>query len=173
MQPKGRVPLRRLQLMAIPFIEGPHKFMSDLDLLAKSYGTLFLRMHRLLDRRMAAGGASLAKTKMLMCVDQRGPMRAADIADYLGMAPRTVTEALDKLERDGLLVRSPDASDRRVKQITITGKGEQAIAATEPLRVELVDLIFGSLDAEQRASLATIIEQLSAKVDKVEGIDPD
>ncbi|PXA98624.1 MarR family transcriptional regulator [Nostoc sp. 3335mG] len=145
--------------------------MSDLDLLAKSYGMLFLRLHRLLDRRMAASGASLARTKLLMCLEKQGPMRAADIAELLGMAPRSVTEALDNLERDGLLMRSPDAKDRRVKRITITDRGRQAIAATEPLRLDLVDTVFGSLDADQRASLATIIATLDATVDEIEGAD--
>lgn len=145
--------------------------MSDLDLLAKSYGMLFLRLHRLLDRRMAAGGASLARTKLLMCLEKQGPMRAADIAEFLGMAPRSVTEALDNLERDDMLLRSPDAKDRRVKRITITDKGRQAITATEPLRLDLVDTVFGSLDADQRASLATIIATLDATVDEIEGDD--
>lgn len=135
-----------------------------LDLLATAFGKLFLRMHRLLDRRMAQGGASLARTKMLMHIDREGPVRAVDIADMFGFAPRTVTDALDALERDGLVRRDPDAHDRRVKRVSITSSGRQAIAATEPLRLQLVERIFGTLDQEERAQLDRIVDKLSAAV---------
>jgi DNA-binding MarR family transcriptional regulator len=138
--------------------------MCNLDSLASGFGKLFLRMHRLLDRRMAQGGASLARTKLLMCVAKEGPMRAVDIAELFSLAPRTVTEALDGLERDGLIRRDPDAHDRRVKRVSITPEGQQAIAATEPLRVQLVERIFGGLDEEERAQLHRIVVKLSAAV---------
>jgi DNA-binding MarR family transcriptional regulator len=143
--------------------------MTDLDQLSTDFGSLFLRMHRLLDRRMTASGASLARTKMLMYVDRQGPARAADIAELLGLAPRTVTEALDGMERDGLVVRTPDASDRRVKRISITPAGKRAIETTEPMRAKLVDLLFGTLDPQERAQLAEIVEKLSAAVAREEG----
>lgn len=139
----------------------------SLDDLATAYGKLFLRMHRLLDREMAKSGASLARTKMLMLVDREGPIRATDIAELFGLAPRTVTEALDSLERAGLIRRTPDAKDRRVKQITITQEGKAAITATEPLRLGLVDQVFGVLSVEQQAQLATIIAALEERVEAV------
>lgn len=143
--------------------------MSDLDQLSTEFSSLFLRMHRLLDRRMSASGASLARTKMLMYVDRQGPARAADIAELFSLAPRTVTEALDGMERDGLVVREPDARDRRVKRISITPAGKRAIATTEPMRAKLVDLIFGTLDTQERAQLTGIVEKLSAAVAQEEG----
>ncbi len=137
---------------------------NQLDPLATAFGKLFLRMHRLLDQRMAQNGASLARTKMLMHIDREGPVRAVDIAEMFGFAPRTVTDALDALERDGLVRRDPDAHDRRVKRVSITSAGRQAIAATEPLRLQLVERIFGILGQEERAQLDRIVDKLSAAV---------
>src|SRR5579875_911042 len=134
--------------------------MSDLDALAADFGRLFLRLHRLLDRRMAQNGASLARTKVLMLVEREGPVRAADIAELFGLAPRTVTESVVSLERAGLLRREPDPADRRVKRISITDEGRRAIAATEPLRLKLVDSIFGALGGEERTELARIVSKL-------------
>ena len=142
--------------------------MCQLDNLSRSFGKLFLRMHRLLDRRMAQGGASLARTKLLMFVDKEGPARAVDIAEIFGLAPRTVTEALDALERDGLIRRDPDKADRRVKRVSITEEGRRAMTATEPLRLKLTEQIFGVLDEEERASLQRIVDKLSVAVDREE-----
>lgn len=142
--------------------------MDTLDALVSEYGRLFFRMHRLLDRRMAETGASLAQTKLLMCVDREGPIRATDIAELFGLAPRTVTEALDRLEKAGQVRREGDPADRRVKRISITEEGQRAIRATEPLRLQLVDRIFGALSPEQRNQLAGIVATLSVKVDEAE-----
>lgn len=123
----------------------------------------------MLDRRMAEHGASLSRTKLLLYLQREGPGRAVDIASYLGMAPRSVTEAVDGLERDGLVRREPDASDRRAKRVIVTDAGLRAIAATEPLRLELVNQIFGSLEMDDRAQLDRILDRLSAAIDRHDG----
>jgi len=142
--------------------------MADLEPLASCFGKMFLRMHRLLDRRMAECGASLARTKFLIYLQKEGPSRATDMADLLGLAPRTVTEGLDGLERDGLVRRDPDPDDRRAKRVSLTPEGRKAIAATEPLRIRLVERIFGTLDAEDLAHLDRILGRLSEALDKEE-----
>ena len=138
------------------------------DDLASKFGKLFLRMHRLLDRRMAECGASLARTKFLLYLQKEGPARATDIADLLGLAPRTVTEGLDGLERDGLVRRDPDPNDRRAKIVSLTDKGVSAIKATEPLRLALTERIFGLLTGEECRALDAILTRLSEALDKEE-----
>jgi DNA-binding MarR family transcriptional regulator len=142
--------------------------MNDCEPLAADLFRLFLRMQRLMNRRMAEQGASLARTKLLLFLNKRGPARAADIADFFDYAPRTVTEAIDGLERDGLVVRTPDDRDRRVKQVSITEEGRRVIGETEPLRQELIRGVFGALTAEERAALAGMFGTLSAALDAEE-----
>lgn len=142
--------------------------MSAPDHLASSLFSMFLRMHRLMNRRMAEQGASLARTKLLLFLDRRGPARAADIAEYFDNAPRTVTEAIDGLERDGLVVRTPDAHDRRVKQVSITDEGRRVIGETEPLRQELIGSVFGVLNAAEQEQLADMMARMLAAVDEQE-----
>ncbi len=137
--------------------------MSDPDSLSTSLAKLFLRVHRLVDGRMAMQGASLAKTKVLMYLLRENPdARAADIAGFFGHAPRTITEMLDGLERDGLIRRVADPADRRAKRIALTTQGRDAVELTEPLRRSLIDRIYGALDEEERSNLAIILEKLSA-----------
>jgi DNA-binding MarR family transcriptional regulator len=145
--------------------------MPDRDSLSSEYARLFFRMHRLIDRRMAAGGASLARTKLLIFVERQGPARAADIAEYLALAPRTVTEGIDTLERAGLVRRDPDQNDRRVKWISITAAGRKAITETEPLRQRLVEEIYGALSKDERETLAKILGKLSSAVDALEAAE--
>ena len=143
--------------------------MNHLEALFADLARVFLRSHRLLDRRMTAEGASLARTKLLLYLEgQEGEARAADIAEFFGLAPRTVTEALDGLERDGMVRREPDPQDRRVKRLSITAAGVAATVATEPLRVALVEQIFGVLDAKEQAQLAAILAKLAVAIGEQE-----
>ncbi len=142
--------------------------MSASEPLASSLFSLFLRMHRLMNRRMADQGASLARTKLLLFLAKRGPARAADIAEFFDNAPRTVTEAIDGLERDGLVVRTPDTRDRRVKQVSITDSGRRVIGETEPMRQALIDDVFGVLSAGEQAQLEDMLGRMLAAVDAQE-----
>lgn len=138
------------------------------EALAADLFRLFLRMQRLMNRRMADQGASLARAKLLLFLQKRGPARAADIADFFDQAPRTVTEAIDGLERDGLVVRTPDAHDRRVKQVSITDEGRRVTSETEPLRQEMIGDVFGTLTAEERTQLGAMFAKMQAALDRQE-----
>ena len=144
--------------------------MSASEPLASSLFSLFLRMHRLMNRRMADQGASLARTKLLLFLAKRGPARAADIAEFFDNAPRTVTEAIDGLERDGLVVRTPDTRDRRVKQVSITDSGRRVIGETEPMRQALIDDVFGVLSVGEQAQLEDMLARMLAAVDAQEAL---
>ncbi len=144
--------------------------MSASEPLASSLFSLFLRMHRLMNRRMADQGASLARTKLLLFLAKRGPTRAADIAEFFDNAPRTVTEAIDGLERDGLVVRTPDTRDRRVKQVSITDSGRRVIGETEPMRQALIDDVFGVLSVGEQAQLEDMLGRMLAAVDAQEAL---
>ncbi|GLT02385.1 hypothetical protein GCM10007897_37920 [Sphingobium jiangsuense] len=133
--------------------------------LFKELASVFLMAHRQMDRAMTAQGASLARTKLLLYIQRcGGNARAADIAELFGQAPRTVTDALDALERDGLIQRATDAGDRRVKRIAITDEGERAIAATEPLRRDLVRDFCRLLTDEDRRVLHDCLQKMAIAI---------
>ncbi|QKR98943.1 MarR family transcriptional regulator [Sphingomonas sp. CL5.1] len=135
--------------------------MKNDDQLMKGLAGAYLHIHRRLNRALAQEGTSLARTKMLMFVQaQEGAARAADIAELFDLAPRTVTDALDGMERDGLIVRTADPDDRRVKRVAITPAGARAVAAGEPLRKRLLTEQFAGLSEDERARLAALLGRL-------------
>jgi len=143
------------------------------DELLSLWGRVFLLTHRQMDRAMTAQGASLARTKLLLYIKRcDGEARAADIAELFGQAPRTVTDALDALERDGLILRATDAGDRRVKRLAITAEGEKAIAATEPLRRDLVRNLCRFLSDEDRQNMAECLKKIAYAMDMSEVAGP-
>jgi DNA-binding MarR family transcriptional regulator len=71
-----------------------------------------------------------------------------------------MTGRLDKLERAGLLRRSPDPHDRRGLQVTLTDKGleliDQAVGAGLAAQTEALS----GLDTEQAGQLAELLREL-------------
>lgn len=142
--------------------------MPDLESLATAYAWVFLRMNRAADRLMTERGASLAQTKLLVYLSQNGPARSTDIATFFGHSPRTVTQAIDALERSGLAIRVPDPGDRRAKLVSITESGKAAMDRSEPLRRQIVEQTFGVLSPEERSQLAGILQKLTLRLDASE-----
>jgi DNA-binding MarR family transcriptional regulator len=65
------------------------------------------------------------------------------ISQRLGMDPSTLVRSVDRLERQGLVVRGRDPKDRRRNPISITEKGRELIYAVPPITSE--DLPFQAL----------------------------
>jgi DNA-binding MarR family transcriptional regulator len=140
---------------------------SDEEDLLTDLGRLYGSLKRSFDRSMVERGASLARTKMLILIQKEGgTVRATDIAERFGIAPRTVTEALDGLEREGMILRTPDPADRRAKRISITADGEAAVAVTEPIRQALSKRILLGLGPEEQASFHATIRKLLRCIDE-------
>lgn len=128
---------------------------------------LYHRVHRLINESMTEEGVSLARSKFLFFLSKLGPCRSTDIACALNFAPRTVTEALDGLERDKLVVRAPDPEDRRAKIVSITDVGRIVFEAAEHPRKQLIEEIFSALDDEQLDQMHEIVSRLVAKADEI------
>jgi DNA-binding MarR family transcriptional regulator len=89
----------------------------------QAYLGLHHQLHRLVDQKMSSAGLSLARFKVLLQLCERGAMNQATLAGRLNLAPRSVTEIVDALERDGLVARAADAHDRRARIVTLTAAG--------------------------------------------------
>jgi len=136
----------------------------DHDRAGDAMRAFYQRSHRLIDRVMKAKGASYARARTLNQIALAGTIRSTDLAALSGFAPRTVTEAIDGLERDGLAMRTPDPTDRRVKQISLTLAGVAAVEAAEQSRVKYVQDVFGVLTATECDEIVRIVGKLNERL---------
>lgn len=118
---------------------------------------------------MAAKGVSYARARPLMMIAREGRLRTTDLAILLGLTPRTVTEAIDGLERDGLVLREPDSMDRRAKWISLTALGQQAMAAADAEKKAYIDQVFGALDEGEQRDLLALLAKLNSRLASLVG----
>jgi DNA-binding MarR family transcriptional regulator len=129
------------------------------------------RMRRHVDARLAEHGLSMSRTKVIGLLGFRGPTHQREIATIFDLAPRTVTELVDGLERDGLVMRTADPDDRRARYVDLTPAGREVLARATTARDQIVNDIFGSLEQSQLDALAVTLRQLNDRV--VELVGPD
>ena len=95
-----------------------------------------------------------------VAADREESPRLRDLADALRIAPRSVTDVVDALERKGYVVREPDPHDRRASVVVVTDAGRQVRAAVHEARRRSVGDQMGALTAPQRAALADALTTL-------------
>jgi DNA-binding MarR family transcriptional regulator len=135
------------------------KVISSVDA-GQTFMELYHQLHRIIDRTMSGAGLSLARAKVLTRLDSHGSMNQATLAGLLGFAPRSVTETIDGLERDGLVTRTEDPQDRRARIVALTASGRQALELAMTVRSKAMDEIFGVLSPAERAQLVSLLSTI-------------
>ena len=89
-----------------------------------------------------------------------GPRRMRDLADEMNCDASYITAIVDRLEDEGLAVRTADPTDRRVKVIALTPRGLEvgaaitAVFATPPPQLQ-------GLTAAERAEFGRLIAKVA------------
>jgi DNA-binding MarR family transcriptional regulator len=116
-------------------------------------------------------GFTLARGKLLSILERNGPTRVNVLARKLEITPRSVTEAVDALERDGFVRRAADPADRRAVLVTLTDQGALVIHSAAQPRRDAMKRTFGALSPDQRVQLKELLGILrAATLDTAAGI---
>jgi DNA-binding MarR family transcriptional regulator len=117
----------------------------------RSYPQIYLACHvDHVRRKSTAHALSSRDSSILAHLSEREGMTARALAAHLGIQPSTLSAALARLTELGYVAQSPGEDDRRRKSLTLTRKGEIAMAATSVLDPRRVKRLLDSLDDEER-----------------------
>ena len=105
------------------------------------------------------GAMTLERARILWQLVE-SPRRSGEIAQRCALAPASVSELVDSLERDGFVRRSEDRNDRRVVVVEISARGRREIERVGELMTAPVAKIIAGLSAEKRSRLASALADL-------------
>jgi DNA-binding MarR family transcriptional regulator len=92
-----------------------------------------------------------------------GSLRPTDLALLLERSPNSVSMLVDRMVKAGLVKRIRDRADRRVVNVTLTSKGENALEPAAPEDWELVRKILSVLSDEDKHALASMLETVKGE----------
>jgi DNA-binding MarR family transcriptional regulator len=141
---------------------------SEADRIGLKYLALAYRVRKVLDEHMIGGGLSLARAKVLQVLQKRGPVRQGILAQELGYAPRSVTQAVEGLEREGFLIRRADPDDLRAKVVVLTDQGSASLAAGWVAGSRVLEEIFGLMGPTLLANLDDLLDAIEAATEEVD-----
>ncbi len=105
-------------------------------------------------------GWSWAGFRIMVNTLALGSSEPSQLADILGVTRPTVTSNLDRLERDGLLVRETDPTNRRRTKIFLTAKGRAAVKGVMPAHMQVEAQYVAGISLEQQAQLGEMLHSL-------------
>jgi len=98
------------------------------------YPQIFVACHNDHIRAASTGWRiSSQDSSVLVHLDRNAGTRPSALAKHLGVAPSTLSATIARLEKLGYLSSTPHQSDRRRRELRLTARGGEAIAATSVL----------------------------------------
>jgi DNA-binding MarR family transcriptional regulator len=88
------------------------------------------------------------------------PTRPTDIARWVERSTNSISIIIERMVKAGLIKRVRDRCDRRVVQLTITGKGENTLRPATLAGLEFVHKVLSPLSREDRHTLVALLETL-------------
>ena len=122
------------------------------------------RCHRALNQ-IAEGsieetGLGLTDFAALEALLHKGPLTITEIQDKVRLASGSMTAAVDRLEKLGLIVRKSSPSDRRARVVHLTAEGKRLAASCFERHAKDLETLMAALSEKEMEELYRSLKKL-------------
>ena len=136
----------------VPFVDRDYNLVALLGLTMNA-----IKQAR--QRHVERFGLTAAEFHLLIVVAEVGaPVTAAEVSRILMRKPPTTTALLNRMEKGGLIRRASHPSNRKLKKVVITEKGEEALR--QGRRRDVLSTVVGTLSQQEFRHLWLLLEKL-------------
>ncbi len=96
----------------------------------------------------------------LLLLRQHGDMTIGELGNKMYLASSTATDLIDRMERNGLVERFRDGSDRRVVRLRMLDKGREMILRVMESRRAYLDKILAHVTEEDKKVLVNSLQSI-------------
>lgn len=121
-------------------------------------------IRKLADRRLGVLGLTRAQWQALGYLKRLGPTTQAALADVMEVETATIARLIDRLENAGWIARSPSATDRRVKLVSITDKAARIMDEVGIIGQKLRDDMLMDLSMADRELLVEKLTLIKSRL---------
>lgn len=123
-------------------------------------------------RSVEAMGLCLTDFGALEALLHKGPLPVNTLGRKILITSGSMTAAVDRLERQGLVERRSSSTDRRARIAHLTRKGAALIQRLFEEHARDMEQAFSSLDGPERATLAALLRKLGGQADGADASSP-
>ena len=134
---------------------------TDTVAVADALRPVLLRVGRELRREARAVGISPEQLSLLVAIKYTPGSGIRNLAAHERISAPALTKHVDRLERDGLVVRTPSPDDGRRIGLALTEEGQRVLRRVRSRRTAWLATRLRGLDADGLAAVEAAIEPLS------------
>lgn len=114
----------------------------------------------LAEQGITNAGLCLTDFAALEALLHKGPLTISQIQDKVLLASGSMTAAIDRLEKRGLVVRKFTSSDRRARVVKLTQEGKRVAAAYFEKHALDLEALMSVLSAEEKRQIYASLKKL-------------
>jgi DNA-binding MarR family transcriptional regulator len=122
---------------------------------------VLLRLGRELRKEAREVGVSPEQVSLLVAIKYQPGIGVRELAAREKVSPPALSNHVDRLERDGLVARTPSPTDRRRVGLTLTEEGQRLLRRVRSRRTAWLATRLRGLTPEQLAAVEAAIDPLS------------
>lgn len=101
-----------------------------------------------------------SQKRILIILNETKNMTQKNLTKRLGIKPGSASEILSKLEKAGLIVRTPNEADRRTTDVCLTDSGRVLAEEALSQRRKRHEEMFSCLSEEEKRELLSLLEKV-------------
>jgi MarR family transcriptional regulator for hemolysin len=117
-------------------------------------------LSRAFDEALSQSGGSLPVWLVLMSLKGERHGQQGDLAAAVGIEGPTLTHHLNRMEAQGMVVRSRDPSNRRVHHVELTAKGHALFGRLLGAVIEFDRKLRKGISEQELATLSALLDRL-------------
>ena len=113
-------------------------------------------------------GLSRSMIGTLFHLSHRDHAGVTDLGEHLGVSSAAASQMLERLVEEGLIERSEDPDDRRMKKITLTDKGSKVMKESVSARLGWLKELEATFSEEEKRQITVAMELIIKKAKAVD-----
>jgi MarR family transcriptional regulator, 2-MHQ and catechol-resistance regulon repressor len=117
--------------------------------------------------RIEKAGLGESDFRVLEVLLHKGPTPVSAIGPKVNLNPGSVSVAVDRLHKKGLVSRIEDSEDRRIRTVSLTAKGKDLIQPVYQSHVEAMEEVFSELKPSELGTFETMLRRIGKHAQKL------
>lgn len=127
-------------------------------------GQLYRSFARLVDAPLRGLGLSYAQVPVLVALKEGTAMSQAELVRISQVEQSSMAQLLARMERDGLIQRTPDPHDARSRQVVLSAAGRRQLAPSRDVMAKASASALEGFSAQECAQLHQWLARIEANI---------
>jgi len=130
-------------------------------------GRTNLKVHRALNLLLGELDLSLAQHEILVTICRNSGLTQRDLSEQLLLIKSNATALLQKLEARGLIRRTPDPADSRIKRLSLTRSGNALVEKSFAVQSRVIKAMVSVMTDDELEHTTELMNRVGAAIDQL------